>query len=190
MNVVYFRDGTRIRGKLMSKLRADSVRFNCSVLVIAAFFAIVVRGVPVWAQTELSDPHAGGCLAKNGSCDKAAFQKIFADAKTFAVETRPKKDDLMGAGQVTRAIAAMGKTIQPEGPADLTFVLVHVDTTGVFDGAAGTALASLRIFRGSADAGGLFWTETFSGQTDMPWPNVVNSLLQQFRGELPKMPKR
>jgi hypothetical protein len=154
-------------------------------LLAGLLLLLAATCVPSRAQTELSNPHGAGCGGKDGGCDKAVFLKAFADAKTFAVVTRPMEDQ-MGAGQVTKVIAALAKTVQPEGTADLTFVLVRINTDGVFTGPSGTALATLRIFKGSAEAGGLIWTETFSGQTDMMWPSVVRSLLQQFRGELPK----
>jgi len=180
--------GLDIRAEARTYLRNKNGagRFNRTVLIAAAFLAIAVCGAPVWAQTELSDPHGARCAG--GACDKAAFLTAFADAKTFAVVTRPM-DDQMGAGQVSKTVVALGKTVQPANAADLTFVLVRINTDGVFNSPAGTPLATLRIFKGSANAGGLIWTETFSGQTDMMWPTVVNSLLQQFRAELPKTKK-
>jgi hypothetical protein len=160
--------------------------FGCLTLVLLSVCASTV-----WAQTELSNPN-GGCAGgpKPGVCDKALFLKAFGDAKTVAIETRPKKDDLMGAGQVASELNAQGKTVQPdEATADLSFVLVHINTDGVFDGPSGTALATLRVYKGSPSAGALIWSETFSGQSDMTWPVAVRSLVQQFHGQLPKQKK-
>jgi hypothetical protein len=137
-------------------------------------------------QTDLSKSQGTGCSAsKSGSCNRPAFLKAFAVAKTVSVGTRP--DDEMAAGQITTMLNGMGKVPAPAGtPGDLAFVLEKVNTEGVFVGPGGTELAILRVYSPATEGGrnNLIWVEAYSGQLDVTWPVAVRGLVRQFQARV------
>jgi hypothetical protein len=83
----------------------------------------------------------------------------------------------------------LGKTVVPPGTAaDLSFLMLPVDDQDLepgfhVDSAGQPNLGTLRIYTvtPSGSRGHLLWAETFSGNSNMPWPFVVHGLIAQFQ---------
>ena len=132
-----------------------------------------------------SDAGAGvGCALKDHvyTCDRAAFQRALANAKTARIETH--NVDGVARSQLTALIVKkLGKTIAAEGaPADLVFLMIPIAQDGVVYMSSGD-LGTLRIYSTTADGAKaqLLWAETYTGDQDLPWPAVVHGLIAQFQ---------
>lgn len=114
------------------------------------------------------------------TCDKASFAATLKRAKTIAIETQPR--DHAAPAQLKELIASLGKTLAPD-TADLTIRITRTESTGIYVGPAGAALATLSVYgQASVDGRGpLLWLETFTGQPDMRWPSIVHATIQQFQ---------
>jgi len=153
----------------------------------AKCIAIAIAGLglsltPARAQSDA----AAGCTLKNHvyTCDGAAFQKALAGAQTVSIETH--NTDGVARSQLQELIAKkLAKTVATEGGhADLNFLLIPIAEQGVVNTSPGDVdLGTLRVYTAAADGsrGQLVWAETFSGQSDLPWPSVVHGLIQQFQ---------
>jgi hypothetical protein len=124
-----------------------------------------------------------GCSQVRGryQCDQAAFVKVLTNARTIAVATQPF--DRNGEKQLTELAKQLGKTAASAN-ADLVFRLERIDPeNSLYYGPNGRDLAALRVYSHGSQAahGPLIWTETFTGQPDMPWPTVVHQIIQQFK---------
>ncbi len=77
--------------------------------------------------------------------------------------------------------------VEADQPADLTFLLIPIDPTGVDFGPAGRDLATLRIYAPGHNGthGTLLWAETYRGQPDRPWPAIAHATIEQFQSRLP-----
>lgn len=119
------------------------------------------------------------------TCDRTAFLRVLAAARTAAIETGPT--DAVAQDSLKKLIAAAGKTLVARGQhADLTFLLVPVDTNGVQFTTGQTNLGSLRVFSARADQpgrGSLVWAENYTGTADTQWFAVVSRLVQHFQAE-------
>jgi hypothetical protein len=117
------------------------------------------------------------------TCDGAVFQAALASAKTVAIEAH--NSDGVARGQLTTLVTRkLDKSIAPAGtPADLIFLMIPIEPSGVVDGANDADLGTLRIYSSTPDGGRghLLWAETFSGAQDLPWPSVVHGLILQFQ---------
>ena len=133
---------------------------------------------PVHAQAVSPTPCA---LRKQVyTCDKASFAAALKQARTIAIETQPR--DYAAPAQLKELVASLGKTLAPD-TADLTFRITRTESTGIYVGPAGAALATLSIYGQAPDGsrGSLVWLETFIGQPDMRWPSIVHATIQQFQ---------
>lgn len=147
--------------------------------------ALVLAGGVAIAQKDTG----GGCTLDKQvyTCDWQAFRSRLDAAHTVTVET--ERMDRAAAGQLRKLAGELGKTVQHEGqPADLTFLLIPVEPTGVHLGPTGEPLATLRIYAPGPGTtrGTLLWAETYTGQPDRPWPMVVHELIEQFRARFEK----
>jgi hypothetical protein len=140
----------------------------CTILAASQAFA----QVPVVAQACTKD-------GKQYICDKSNFEKLLHVSKTASIRT-PRLQPY--AGQLSVHLRSLGKTIQ-HGPADLTFVIMRIESDGIYYGPADREIAAMRVYYG-ADGNGpgtLVWEESYDGQPDTAWPIVVNHLTEQFR---------
>ena len=116
-------------------------------------------------------------------CDKSAFAKAFAAAKTVSFNEADLNPYF--AKQLAELLTSRGKQIIPfaDHP-DLTFALTFPSTEGVFVGPSGVVLARLRIYGPSASTP-LVWEETYMDQPDVPLQAAVQYLLKQFHDRFP-----
>ena len=117
---------------------------------------------------------------KNYKCDQDSFAKLLQISRTVALVT-PRLDPA-SAEQLQKLGHALGKTVLSSG-ADLTLVISHPDSSGIYYGPSGRELAVLLVYHGASNnqPGSLVWVETCYAQPDTPWPIAVNHLIQQFR---------
>jgi hypothetical protein len=87
--------------------------------------------------------------------------------------------------QVTDLVTKkLNKTLaQPGMQADLVFLMIPIDPSGVMNGAVDSDLGTLRIYTSTPEGrpAHLLWAETYSGMPDLPWPAVVRGLIRQFQ---------
>jgi hypothetical protein len=130
----------------------------------------------------------GGCTLKNHvyHCDGEVFAKALLAATTVRIET----DDVDGSAQGALKSLLTKKldkkvVLDDATPADLVFVLIPTTAGGGVGSPGNADLGTLRIYTVAADRGWghLLWAETYSGHQDMPWPEVVRGLVQQFQKE-------
>lgn len=157
-------------------------RMGCVVVMMGA---LVAAGGMARAQTP-SEP----CTLEKQvyTCNWAAFVQQLDKARTVAIETQSSLDRFT-ARQLRELAEELGKTIAPDDQlADLTFLLIPLQSTGVHIGPGGEPLATLRIYASlpRAPRGTLLWAETYTGQPDRPWPATVHALIQQFEDRLQK----
>jgi hypothetical protein len=151
-----------------------------TISLLRFLLLLVLAASPIAAKAQTP-----GCTLAKGvyTCDRASFQRTLKEAKTVAIEVRPR--DRMARAQMKELVETLGKTVQPaEAPADLVFALTPDDFDGIVIGPADRELGSLRVYAPGVDGqhGALLWGETFRGQPDMPWPSVVHMLIVQFQG--------
>jgi hypothetical protein len=153
--------------------------------VVAAGVAIGAFAGPARAQNESLGQDAGGCTLKDHvyTCDGARFHQALLSAQTVAIDVH--NSDGVARAQLTDLVTKkLNKTLAPAGTqADLVFLMVPIDPSGVMNGAVDSDLGTLRIYSSTTDGrpGHLLWAETYSGMPDLPWPAVVHSLIRQFQ---------
>jgi hypothetical protein len=117
------------------------------------------------------------CLLVKGSyrCNRTAFERTFAKARTVTVQTQPyDRNALREFGEL---ITKLGKSIASKN-ADIALRLDRLDPDDtIFYGPGDRPLALLRVY----SHGSLIWVENFSGQPDTAWAAVVYGVIQQFR---------
>ncbi len=155
----------------------------------AGLRAGLLAGLATLGCAAVHAQNAEGCTLQKQvyTCDRAGFRQALAKAATAEVD--PAAKDRMVAAKLRDLVTTLGKAAPGPGqPADLTFSLLPVESTGVMVGPAGVELAVLRVFgpaarTGSASGGtgALLWAETFSGQPDTSWPATVQATINQFR---------
>jgi hypothetical protein len=158
----------------------SSLMKRCS-LVVAMMSAVIASGA-ARAQEQ-----AQGCTLEKQvyTCNWQAFRSRLDAAHTVAVETQSM--DRFTAAQLRKLAGELGKSVVREnGAADLTFLLIPVEPTGIHMGPRGEPLATLRIYApGPATSRGtLLWAETYTGQPDRPWPVTVHALIEQFQEQV------
>ena len=153
--------------------------------VLAFFASLGVLAVEAPAQSEPAAATTPPCTLEKHvyTCNGPAFQKQLEGAKTVSLQTH--SIDKFALAQLTTLITKkLGKTIVPEGsPSELIFLLIPVGGEGMNINSNDAGLATLRVYSVTPGntAGDLIWAEVFTGQEDLPWPTVVNSLILQFR---------
>src|SRR5579875_2768534 len=158
---------------------------RCSMRSILVMLASLLPFGAIQAQTA----DAPGCSLEKQvyTCDWQAFVHRLHRAHTVEIETQSL--DKFTARQLRQLAGELGKTVAPEDqPADLTFLLIPLQSTGLHIGPGGEPLATLRIYTpqpGNA-RGTLVWAETYTGQPDRPWPATVHALIEQFQDRLQK----
>lgn len=130
---------------------------------------------------------AAGCTLQKDiyTCNWRSFRAALDRAHSVRVETQGL--DRSTAAQLRHLAQKLGKQVAADDqPADLTFLLIPIEPTGVDLGPAAHDLATLRIYApGSGTTrGALLWAETYRGQPDRPWPAIANATIQQFRDRL------
>ena len=156
--------------------------YGSRVVVLAAMLAAGFAAEAI-AQTEtkLSD----GCTLNRDvyTCNKDKFVAVLANAKTAKIEVGPT--DKMGEASLTKLIGQLGKTVVPRDQhADITFLMIPIDPSGVAYNTGDTQIATLRVFAAGPDEpgrGALVWAENFTGPEDLQWFTVVNRLILQFK---------
>ncbi len=156
-----------------------------AAVFMACTFASAGTALPA-QQTVAPD---AGCVQTKGSyqCNWSSFKLAFERARTVAVQTGPM--DRPTVHQVNTLIAELGKSPVAEGHlADLTMLVIPVDTAGMNIGPMDHELATLRVYAPSESSprGTLLWAETYRGQGDRPWPAQVHALIAQFQDRFTK----
>jgi hypothetical protein len=141
--------------------------------------------VSVCAQNESLGQDAGGCTLKEHiyTCDGAKFHEALLSAQTVAIQVH--NSDGVARGQLTDLVTKkLNKTVAPPGTqADLVFLMIPIDPSGVMDGSVAASLGTLRVYSSTPEGkpGHLLWAETYTGMPDLPWPAVVRGLIRQFQ---------
>ena len=137
------------------------------------------------AQNESGGTDAGSCTLHDHvyRCSGAAFQPVLANAKVVGIDVH--NSDGIARGQLTGLLRdKLGKTIASDGtPADLIFLLIPIDPSGVTYSTGNEPLGTLRVYSVTTDGGPghLLWAESYSGVPDLPWPVVARGLILQFQ---------
>lgn len=155
---------------------------RCGLVVVM----MGMLGAGRWAGAQEQAP---GCTLEKQiyTCSWQAFRPELDAAHTVAVETQ--RIDRSTAAQVRKLAEELGKSVvEGQQGADLTFLLIPLEPTGVHIGPGGEPLATLRIYKPGAGTprGTLLWAETYTGQPDRPWPATVHALIEQFRSRVSK----
>lgn len=156
-----------------------------SVFVAAVGIAMGVFAGPACAQNESLGQDAGHCTLKDHiyTCDGARFHEALLSAQTVAIDVH--NWDGVARVQVTDLVTKkLNKTLaQPGMQADLVFLMIPIDPSGVMNGAVDSDLGTLRIYTSTPEGrpAHLLWAETYSGMPDLPWPAVVRGLIRQFQ---------
>lgn len=167
----------------LSGIRLKGALRRCVPGVVAAV-AIGMWAASACAQNESGGVDAGSCTLKDHvyTCDGARFHQALLRAQTVAVQTH--NADGVARSQLTDLVTKrLNKTLaQPGTQADLVFLMIPVETSGVVNGAANSDLGTLRVYSSTADGRPehLLWAETYTGLPDLPWPAVVHRLIGQF----------
>lgn len=134
------------------------------------------------------DASGPGCTlaAQIYTCNWEAFRPALDRAKTVAIETQGV--DRFTERQLRELVGKLGKSVaSSDEPADLTFLLIPMESTGISIGPAGEPVATLRIYGpGASSSRHLLWVETLIGHPDRPWPALVHELIEQFRDRVNK----
>lgn len=155
------------------------VRFVSGCLI---FVLCIAASIPVHAQKRIE---AHGCTRSGTqyNCDKGSFERILQVSKAVSVNT--PGIDASSSEQLQKLARALGKAVRSDN-ADLTFVLVRPEPSGIYYGPSNRDLADIRVYYGATanDPGKLVWVESYYGQPGAPWPIVVHHLTDQFRKDL------
>jgi hypothetical protein len=145
--------------------------------------------VALWAQPESGGTDAASCTLKDHvyHCNGAAFQTMLMSAKAVSIEAH--NADGVARSQLTDLLTKkLNKTIATKGGrADLIFLMVPIDPSGIVNGTGDAELGTLRVYSAETDGtrGDLVWAETYSGTQDLPWPAVVRGLILRFQSHFP-----
>ncbi len=141
--------------------------------------ALVVTALALSVVAYAQSSTAASCVQVKGSdqCNRAAFVKLLAQAKTISVETQPY--DRNGQRELKELVNHLGKKVAA-AHGNLVFRLQRLSpNNNVYFGPNDRALASLRVY----SRGSLVWVERFTGEPGTPWPTVVYETIQQFQGD-------
>jgi hypothetical protein len=158
--------------------------FGCFVFVVVGA-AMGVLTASACAQNESLGQDAGGCTLKEHiyTCDGARFHQALLSAQTVAIQVH--NSDGVARAQVTDLVTKkLNKSVAPPGTqADLVFLMIPIDPSGVMDGSVSASLGTLRVYSSTPEGkpGHLLWAETYTGMPDLPWPAVARGLIRQFQ---------
>jgi hypothetical protein len=145
-------------------------------------------GVP---SPEIESTDRAGCVLDHHTytCNFGAFHHMFHRSKTIAIEASPR--DHAALSQLTELVAALNRTVAPDGQGELVFTVLPLDHGGVIIGPGDVDMATLRVYEQGSDGahGELLWVETYRGQSDRPWPATVYALIRQFHDRMVKWRK-
>jgi hypothetical protein len=170
--------------KSRAKTKVARVTVWLGVLCLGA--VLDPQSVVAHAQQSTS-PDAACALQKDVyQCDWLAFKSAFNAAKTVSVQSDAQ--DVHSDAELRRLARKLGKNViaQTDQPADLTFLMVPLNKSGIYIGPGEENLGTLRIYAGrtTSEPGTLVWAETYRGTKDIPWPSVEFYLMQQFQARL------
>jgi hypothetical protein len=137
------------------------------------------------AQDESGGTDAGTCTLKEHvyTCDAAKFYKALLSAQTVAVQAH-NADGVARVRLTDLVTKKLNKSIaQPGTQADLIFLLIPIEPSGIVNGGENSDLGTLRIYSSTPEGRPehLLWAETYTGLPDLPWPAVVSRLITQFQ---------
>ena len=172
----------RILRMIISGLKSV-VRVN--LLVVVAAVAMGLWTVSACAQNESGGVDAGTCTLKEHvyTCDAAKFHKALLSAETVAIQAH-NADGVARIRLTDLVTKKLDKSVaQPGTQADLIFLLIPIEPSGIVNGGENFDLGTLRIYSSTPDGrpGHLLWAETYTGLPDLPWPAVVSRLITQFQ---------
>ena len=153
-------------------------------MTTAAVAACLMVPAGLRAQPESGATHAASCTLKDHvySCNGAELQTMLMSAKTVSIETH-NADGVARSHLTDLLTKKLNKTIATKGgTADLIFLMMPIDPSGIINGAGDAELGTLRVYSAATDGtrGDLVWAETYSGTQDLPWPAVVRGLILRF----------
>jgi hypothetical protein len=158
---------------------------HVNLLVVAVAVGMGLGAAPACAQNESGGVDAGTCTLNEHvyTCDGAKFHEALIRAQTVAVQTH--NSDGVARVQLTNLVTKkLDKTVAPQGTqADLVFLLIPIETSGIVNGAVNSDLGTLRVYSSTPEGRPehLLWAETYTGLPDLPWPAVVSRLITQFQ---------
>jgi hypothetical protein len=156
-----------------------------SLVVVVTAVAMGMWAVSACAQNESGGVDAGTCTLKEHvyTCDGAKFHQALLSAQTVAIQTH--NVDGVARVRLTELVKKkMDKSVaRPGTQADLIFLLIPIETSGIVNGAVNSDLGTLRIYSSTPEGrpDHLLWAETYTGLPDLPWPAVVSRLITQFQ---------
>lgn len=155
------------------------------LLILVAAVALVTGAASARAQNESGGVDAGSCTLKDHiyKCDGARFHEALLSAQTVAIDVH-NWDGVARAQLQGLVTKKLGKTVaQPGTQADLVFLMIPIEPTGVVEGGINPDLGTLRVYSSTPEGRPehLLWAETYSGTSDLPWPAVVYGLIRQFQ---------
>src|ERR1700761_332559 len=132
---------------LLSSIGVGRTLRRC-VLAAAVGVAVGAWATAACAQNESGGLDAGSCTLKDHiyTCDGARFHQALLSAQTVAVDVH--NADGVARSQVTDLVTKkLSKTIaQPGTHADLVFLLIPIEPTGVVEGGISPDLGTLRVY--------------------------------------------
>ncbi len=169
-------------------------------------FALLLLAAPALAQApaklRTSNPYLSSFAAGEGSASPADLPACTLDGKTYHCSKPAALQALAAAHTIAlvsqpanhasdAALASLAQVLDkaavfPDAPHDLTLRLTPIEPAGVTVGTGSIDLAMLNLFvavPGNPTAK-LLWSETYTGDPDLPWPSVVHALTRQFRTRL------
>jgi hypothetical protein len=152
-----------------------------------AVVGIVLMITSLQALAQAAIPETACVLQKDiYLCDWHNFRNAFDAVKTISVQSEAM--DAHTDVELRRLADQLGKNVvaRTDEPADLTFLMIPLNKSGLYIGPGEENLGTLRIYAGRTtnEPGVLVWAETYRGTKDIPWPSVEYYLMQQFKARL------
>lgn len=153
---------------------------------------LLTLGYPCLAQSAAStgtSPNDAACTLRGKTyiCSKPALQQTLATAHTVSLVSQPANHASDAA--LASLAQSLGKPVADgtkAQPADLTIRLTPLEPAGITVGTGSVDLAMLNIFLAAPDnpTAKLVWSETYTGDPDMPWPSIARALIRQFKDRI------
>ena len=133
--------------------------------------------------TALANLPACTLQGRNYLCSKPVLQQALAAAHTVSLVSQPANHASDAA--LASLAKSLDKSVVP-GTADLTIRLTPIEPAGVSVGTTAVDLAMLNIFIAAPGnpTAKLLWSETYTGNPDMPWASVAQALTRQFKSRI------
>jgi hypothetical protein len=168
-------------------IQMKAITMNAARLCVGCMAILMALQVPMAGAQQKHVPESVCVLQKDlYQCDWLAFKRTLQSARTVSLQSEPM--DGHTDTELRQLAGRLGKGIveRTAQPADLTFLMVPLNKSGLYIGPGEEDLGTLRIYAGrtTSDPGTLVWAETYRGPKDIPWPSVEYYLMRQFEARL------